>query len=420
MDYCERGRRDGRRRGAAVRALAILGLLCGGTPALAATRYVSPTGTDAPSGGAQAAPFRTIGYGLARTASGDTLVVLDGVYADIPNFINDGRHSVADGTPGAYTTIRAANPFGVRIWNVGATNYYDSPLRIRGNYVHVDGFVFDLRDTANTPLVGELAGSYNKVTRSIFRRQGAVDQYGGWLHVDGHHHLVEDVGGVGAARYGFATGGPTADTHHIIFRRVVGRFDFSPSSQPKATFSAYGNDSGWGVHHILYQNCIAVDGQRGPATGQAHYGAWYFPKNLDEGQLVGSIALNNSVAYAGLFLQELQGRNTRISHTVSWGATDAAGIRWNGTGSMSIATVTVGANASALYNNNSTTQATLRQSLFVGNGQLLQGSGGFSEFSGSAFVPPLRQTTCRPDRIVPLGRRTRTWLDTERRLGTGR
>jgi hypothetical protein len=132
-----------------------------------------------------------------------------------------------------------------------------------------------------------------------------VDQYGGWLYVGGHHQLVEDVAGLGAARCGFATGGPSNTSHHIIFRRVVGRFDFSPSTQPKATFNAYGTNSGWGVHDIWFQNCIALDGQRGPSAsggvGEEHYGAWLFPKNMDNAWISDSIALNNNVAYAGMF-----------------------------------------------------------------------------------------------------------------------
>jgi hypothetical protein len=331
-----------------------------------ASFYVSPSGSDAITSGTMAQPFRTIGYGLARLQSGDSLIVLDGLYQNQANFINDGLHAIPDGSALAPTIIKAANPFRVRIQNVAATNYYDSPLRVRGQYVHVDGFVFDLHDTANTTLVAEIGGSYNKLTRAILRRQGAVDQYGGWLYAGGHHHLIEDVAGVGAARYGFATGGPDDMSHHIIFRRVVGRFDFSPSTQPKATFNAYGTNDGWGVHDILYQNCIALDGQRGPGGGEEHYGAWYFPKNMDAAAIVGSIALNNSVAYAGMFVQEQQGRGTRVQHSVSW---QPIGV------------------SAAIYNGNGSTPAVLRRSLFVGNPQLFQNNDGFAEFSGSAFFP---------------------------------
>jgi hypothetical protein len=48
----------------------------------------------------------------------------------------------------------------------------------------------------STPHVGTVEGSYNRVTRAIFRQQGAVEAYGGWLYLGGHH-FIEDVGGVG-------------------------------------------------------------------------------------------------------------------------------------------------------------------------------------------------------------------------------
>jgi hypothetical protein len=359
----------------------------------ATTFYVATTGTDVPTGGSAAAPFRTIGYGLERLQSGDTLIIGDGLYTDQANFINDGLHAIADGTPAANTLIRAANPFKVRIRNQGSTQYFDSPLRVRGNYIRVDGFVFELRDTTNTPMVGEIGGSYNRLTRSIFRLQGAVDTFGGWLYTGGHHQLIEDVAGVGAARYGFSAGGPDlADaTHHVIYRRVVGRFDFSSSLQPKATFNAYGSNSDWYTHHIAYQNCIAIDGQRGPGpvggSGEEHYAAWYFPKNMDVATISGSIALNNQVAYAGLFVQELQGRGTLLDNVVAWNNTSGVGVRWNGSGSANFNHLTVGAHTAGLYNGNSGSPAILRNSFFVTNNALLQTNSGFGEFSGSAFLP---------------------------------
>lgn len=389
-------------------SLACVAVLATATAANAATYYVNGSSGSDSSSGASDKPLKTIGAGLRKLAAGDTLIVADGTYYDQANFINDGLASIASGTATAFTTIRAANPLGVRIRNTGSkdneTDYYESPLRIRGTRIAVDGFIFDLRDQTGTPFVGEVEGSYNKVTRSIFRRQGGVDRYGGWMSVGGHHQLIEDVAGVGAARYGFFSGGPTADTHHIIYRRVVGRFDFSSSVEPKATFAGYGTDANWGVHHILYQNCIALDGQRGPNTGDVHYGAWYFPKNLDAGQIVGSIALNNSVAYSGMFVQELQGRNTLVSNSVSWATIGGSGIRWNGMGSIGIDHVTVGGNTAepALTNYNNSVTATLSQSVFAKIGSVVDGNGGLNlvnnafdlssllKGTGSILAPTLR------------------------------
>ncbi len=367
--------------------------------AAAATRFVATSGTDSPANGSQAAPYRTIGYGLEHLASGDELVIADGVYEGLANYINDGLHAIPSGGVAGDTRIRAEHPFAVRIRNLNDHGYYDAPLRLRGTQVRVDGIVFDLIDNADTPAVGFLEGSYHRITRSIFRRQGAVETYGSWLSMSGDHFLVEDVGGVGAARYGFELGGPDDTSHQIILRRVVGRFDFSSSLQPKATFAAYGNNDGFNVRQIWYQNCIALDGQRGPgAGGEEHYGAWYFPKNLDDGRITGSIALNNRTAYAGLFVQELQGRNTQLTDVVSW-ANDGAGVRWNGTGATTLSNLTLGAQPSALYNDNGTTLAVLRNSWFrVDVGQsLFQTNTGFAEFTHNVFLP---QTTFYGTSIV--------------------
>src|SRR5690349_6194024 len=95
----------------------------------------------------------------------------------------------------------------------------------------------------------------------------------------------------GRARYGFKTGGPTETSSYNIFLRVVGRVDYSNSNQPKATFSTYGNNSGWGVHHILFQNCIAIDGRKGPSN-YVTYGGFYFPKNVSDVSVQGSIVLH--------------------------------------------------------------------------------------------------------------------------------
>jgi hypothetical protein len=366
----------------------------------AATFYVATNGLDAANAGTQAQPFRTIGFALPRLNAGDTLIVSDGIYENQANFINDGLHALANGTATAPITIRAQNPYRVRIRNTVNTNYYDSPLRLRGNYQTVDGFIFELRDGSGTPHVGEVGGSYNRVLRSIFKLNRAVDAFGGWMYIGGHHHLIEDVGGVGAARYGFSTGGPTDDSHHIIFRRVVGRFDFSSSRQPKATFNAYGTDANWGVHHVLYQNCIALDGQRGPSGSEEHYGAWYFPKNMDAAWIKGSIALNNRTAYSGLFVQELQGRGTVVDNTVSWG-NDGAAVRWNGTGSASFNRLTLGAHSAALYNDNSTLAASIGQSFFSGNTALFQTNTLLPSFTGNAFFPVTQSTGMSP--VTPSG-----------------
>lgn len=41
--------------------------------------------------------------------------------------------------------------------------------------------------------IGDVSGSYNKITRSIFKRSGDIDRYGGLFFVSGNDNLIEDV-----------------------------------------------------------------------------------------------------------------------------------------------------------------------------------------------------------------------------------
>src|SRR4051812_31892253 len=86
--------------------------------ARAATRHVAVTGSDAGNDcSKEPAPCRTISHGIAAMAAGDTLIIGDGTYTD----------SVTDmpsGSAGAYTTIRAANDWGVLIDGSAWPNTY--------------------------------------------------------------------------------------------------------------------------------------------------------------------------------------------------------------------------------------------------------------------------------------------------------
>ncbi|MBI3900499.1 MAG: hypothetical protein HY308_19760 [Gammaproteobacteria bacterium] len=312
-----------------------------------ATYYVATSGNDN-NNGSSSAPWRTIAYGASRLASGDTLIVRAGEYFDLANFINTRHRPIASGTPAAFTTIRAETPFSVRILNTGSLDYWDAPVFLQGSvaslgqtvtdsYIHVDGFIFDIRNSLNPAYMGWIYGHHNKITRSIFRRVGNVDNYGGWVTLIGDYNLVEDAAGVGAARYGFITGGPSATSRNNIFRRVVGRIDYTNSTEPKATFSVYGNDGLVDeVRDHLFQNCIAIDGRRGPRpiADNDTYGGFYFPKNAMNATIQGSIVLNTEVGYAGYFVKELSGRNIKVEHSVAWDiwntTSDVSGVRANG------------------------------------------------------------------------------------------
>jgi hypothetical protein len=306
--------------------------------------YVATTGNDTTGDGSVNSPWKTIGHGISRMAGGDTLIVKKGVYTTRADFIS----GVPSGTAGRYTVVMAEAPMEVRIKSTVSLDYYESQLDINGNYIKVDGFIFDMSNTYYPDHVGNLSGSYNKITRSIFKRSGDMSAYGGLLYVGGNNNLVEDVAGTGACRYCFEAGGPDASSKHNIYRRVVGRFDYSNSQQPKATFATYGNNgSATAVSEHYYQNVIAIDGQNPANGGEAKYGAFYHPKSASKIFHHGVIILNEKYAYYGVDCDwgdsGAPSPCGSVTHSVVWnssgGATDANFSKTNvtaGSGSISI------------------------------------------------------------------------------------
>ncbi len=368
-------------------------LLYGSQSVLAATYYVATTGSDTNGLGTSSLPWQTIGYGIGQMTSGETLIIKAGTYWGKTNFINSRLNSLPSGAPGNYTTIKAESPLTVVIKNDAPLNYYDNLLRIEGDYIHVDGVVIDMINQREPEYNAEVTGNYNKITQSLFRREGDVNEYGGWVSILGDYNLVEDSAGVGAARYGFYTGGPTSSASQNIFRRVVARVDYSNSLQPKSAFAAYGNNDGYDMHDVLFQNCIAINGRRGPTGSEQTYGGFYFPKNATNVTVQGSIVLNNEAAHAGYFVKELHGDNIRLEHSIAWdvyGSSYIAGVRINGAGGpyFGMDHMTIGEAPVAYYNQDSAQQRVMSNTLFYNNVALSTGSDyGWTTQTNNAFFP---------------------------------
>ena len=295
----------------------------------ASARYVATNGSNFQGDGSESKPWKTIAHAIGRLTAGDTLVVKNGVYIGKVNFIS----GVPSGTSMRPTIIVAESPMEVRIQSSTSLGYNDNQLHITGNHITVDGFIFDMANTKYPPYIGEIEGRFVTVSRSIFKRSGHIDEYGGLLQVGGSDNLFEDLAGVGACRYCFKQGGPSSETQRNIWRRVVGRFDYSNSTQPKATFSTYGNDSiaTNGVSNHLYQNVIAIDGQNpGKNGGEEKYGGFYTIKAATNVELQGCIVLNEGVGYSGMHLRDYHSGNANgATHSVVW---DLKGSRLGATG----------------------------------------------------------------------------------------
>lgn len=298
--------------------------------------YVATTGSDSSGDGSTGNPWKTISYGISQMASGDTLIVKRGLYSGTANFIS----GIPSGTAGRYTTVMAEAPMEVRIQSTGATSAGQLTINA-GFYIKVDGFIFDMANNGGLNHIGTIeSGSFNKITRCIFKRSGPITQWGGLLIVGGSDNLIEDVAGVGACRYCFEQGGPDANTQRNIWRRVVGRFDYANSPLPKATFVTYGNNSTTDVRDHLYQNVIMIDGQNPILSGaQPKYGGMYTAKNATNIRLQGNIVLNEGVGLIGLFNREWGTGNT-VSHTVVWdlngSSAGVGGVRADGADHLTI------------------------------------------------------------------------------------
>jgi hypothetical protein len=294
------------------------------------------------------------------------------------------------------TTIRAEVPFTARIQNGGALNYYDNLvlLDVGTNYVNVDSFILDHANSQDSSYTAEVNGNFNKLTRTIVKRNGATDQYGGWFYVGGNDNLLEDTADVGSARYGYAMGGPTASSQRNIVRRAVGRVDYSVSTQPKAAFNIYGNDDGnHNVRDNVLQNAIAIDSRKGSNTSEATYGGFYLPKEPQNSIIQGSIVLNVEAEYAGFFIRELRALGFTMTDSVAWGGygtNSIAGVRANAsdTGSLVLERITVGGYATGYYNQDSAPIRSLRNSAFIGNTSRAGSNDyGWTTATNNAFFP---------------------------------
>ncbi len=365
-----------------------------------ASFYVATNG-DNMATGSSVTPWKTIGFGIEQLSPGDTLIVKAGTYTGKANFINS--HLYPDLPSGIdinnRTTIKAETPLSVRIEHNGSLNFNEELVKIKSgyNYIHVEGFIFNLENAPSDPsYIVAIGGDYNIISKSIMRRAGRADKYGGWIALQGDYNLAEDCAGVGNARYGFYTGGTGSSAQYNIFRRCVGRVDYSNSDQPQATFSVYGNNNNANVHDHLFQNCIALDGHAGPSGGLGEdmntWGAWYFPKNATNVTVQGSISLNSEVHFGAFVVKEEQGSNVKLENTVAWGTYGPApfirGVKAGGNQpSLKMHNVTIGNTPAAAYETGSSNHIELKNSLLIGNASIGKINGTMVSHTNNAVSP---------------------------------
>ncbi|NTW27250.1 MAG: hypothetical protein HGA36_02930 [Candidatus Moranbacteria bacterium] len=282
------------------------------------TFYVDGGAVDDTGSGAQNSPKKYITSGLQLMLGGDTLIIEDGIYAGENNMIGDysnPRYYPPSGTVGTYTMIQARNVEQVIIDG----EYLRAPFSMIGvvgrDYLHIDGIHFR-RGVAG---VFNIRGSYNKVTNCGMEDGLAsnTDTETEIASVIGgsSYTLIEDCWVWGKGRYGFYTSSSNGGANHVIFRRIVVRFDSSPSGEkPTSGIRFYNGDTNSAQNVVVLDSNIASDAYYPEAVGT---GGGSSTTGEPNHTFYGIISLNN-LGMSGYHF-EMTRNPVLISNSVVWG-----------------------------------------------------------------------------------------------------
>ena len=256
--------------------------------------YVGPTDT-----------YKTISAGTAAAASGDTIVIRDGIYTGDVNILessNGQGTSPPSGTSSAYTTIMAEHPGGALIDGENAR----IPINLNGNWDSRDQAAYNSYDLSYIAIKGLVAGRSNS---------------GGPIYIGHAHHIkIIDCGGydqsmndsgavLQASRsdyvliegcYTFGNGRYGINLYisdNSIIRRCVVRIDRTHTYDPIGGIFNYAGQNG------AIQNSMVIDsdqiahyyhqydaGAFDASSGGARYDDWGTTKNI---KMSDNIALND-------------------------------------------------------------------------------------------------------------------------------
>lgn len=346
----------------------------------AATYYVSPTGSDSTGTGGSSSPWNTISHATGLMSAGDTLILKSGTYYTTSNSLCENIISPPSGTSGAYTTVKAETNFGAIIDGQNFTEYTSCPYPVYINnksYVRIEGI--KIVNSSSETALRIANSSYVKVLRTSIKNGARYDAtYGNVVVIDSgsHHVLLEDAWVTGVMRYGVQVSGfDGTGANKIIFRRVVVRWDYTASNQPKAAFSFYGSVpplTDPTVSDVICQNCIAIDTNPG-TTYYAQYGGFINNKYTLNNKYYGSMAINiiasgTDTISTGFHLGSNESTLTTgnaVINSLVWDVSGSGIIAYGGdpAGTTLVDGVTVG-NASKGVSNSGSTLFTVKNSLF--------------------------------------------------------
>lgn len=282
------------------------------------TTGVSTTDIDAFGWGASDC-YGTVGGAIGQMTSGSQVWVDDGTYTGVANAIDD----MPSGTAGDYTIIKARNVYGATIDSGlnsdAAWDYNKRLVKIYGTYIQVDGFKLRQRDSSNN-YANQVTGYYVKMTRCLLRIENAMNGEMWGVAVTGGSHdvLIEDVAACGAFRYMFGVVGISTAVYNVVFRRCIGRGDWSTTSEPYSIFALYGGNSETVAksHDIYFQNCIVLDTNLIQASNTYKHVPWYIFKANYTAMLDSCITLANYIPYYFFFRNDYNGYNLEIKNSV--------------------------------------------------------------------------------------------------------
>ena len=285
-------------------------LLLWTSAASAATRYVAMSGSDGTNDcQKEAAPCKGIAHAISVMAGGDTLIVGNGTYTEA---ITD----MPSGSAAAYTTIRAANDWGVVIDGSGFPDNFKSGINVQAkHYVVVRGFHVKMNQAhGNNSPIGIPYSDHVKIQRcsaSYAPTDGNATSFG--VGPMSSYVLIEESYGYGGARYQFLV----YQSDHVTVRRSVARSDYWNGSLQCAGFVNYNSMA------TAWQNNIVLDSDTAHCSGRL-YGGFFNENKTDNTQptsqkLQGNIVLNVQAFYAGDTDDRISSTRT-IEDSVIWGS----------------------------------------------------------------------------------------------------
>jgi predicted outer membrane repeat protein len=232
-------------------------LLLASSVANAATLYVATTGSDA-NPGTEAQPFRTIAQGVAVAATGDTVQVAAGTYAENVTWANKslilrgagpGLSIIDGGQIGACLTISSdANIAGFTIQNGKAPTLYSGGgiNHTQGNFTVANcAFTGNTAPTGHGGAINNLAADAGSITSCTFTNNTARDQ-GGALYNRSHATSVANCTFIENR---------TAGSGGAIYNSALGPgYPFAPT----ITGCTFTNNSGGIGGAVANENCAAT------------------------------------------------------------------------------------------------------------------------------------------------------------------